>query len=98
MTAVHDRTPYFESQSTTRRVHSRASESSVLMAAAVMTALLAVVVGVVAAYLVFPEPTMWRIAVNVLVIALAVHPIRALLRRAPAHADGRATAEDESGI
>ena len=98
MTAVHDRTPHRESQFSTERRHRRSSEPSVLMAAAGATALCAVAIGVVAAYLVFPEPTMWRVTVNCLVIALAVHPIRGLLRRAWAQDGHRLVADAEADL
>jgi hypothetical protein len=57
-----------------------------------------VVAGAVAAYLVCPEPTMWRVPVNGLVMALAVLPIRAVVRRAPASTGRAPLAEAEPEI
>jgi hypothetical protein len=50
--------------------------------ATTMFALLALAVGVVLSYFVFPQPTMWRLIVIAVVIAAAVLPARRLARPA----------------
>jgi hypothetical protein len=98
MTAVDDFTSHSEAPSPLRNARGRASERSVLLAVAGVTGMLAVVAGAVAAYLVCPEPTMWRVPVNGLVMALAVLPIRAVVRRAPASTGRAPLAEAEPEI
>jgi hypothetical protein len=95
MRALDNRIPYCQRQPRNHRRDARVAGPSVLLASAGVTAVFAVVAGVVTAYLVFPDPTMWRIAVNGLVIALASFPIRGMLRRAATQAGHQMVAEPE---
>lgn len=98
MALVNGRSPDIEPRPLTERPRARVSQPLVLLVIAAVMALLAVVAGVVAAWVVFPEPTMWRIAINGLVTASAAVPIRALVRRASGRARRSVVADAEPEI